>query len=296
VLDVMESVLWSIKVPSLAGYAIQIIIHSTHPPSSCSFIHFHISIPMAPRKRTPISKSQCWIATLPNEILIKIIQYILCELEYYDPYTLNVENVQPNLMYGFIAREPSRPWSSVSTLLKAFPCLRSLILDVFFSREVEFTSYPTGQGLDLLNSMSIKEVQTFPKRLLVPWTGEHSDVSFDILKKATNLESLQVLTEYNSLVHKTALKRGSLQTCPGWSAIMSIRGCKTVSIRHPFTFFYPDPALRELPLLDPTHRLCSKTYRRSDGRGFRRVSMTCVMYRGMEKLLQARQTEIQEDN
>jgi hypothetical protein len=33
-----------------------------------------------------------WIAKFPNEILMMIIQYALCDQEYFDPDTVDVEN------------------------------------------------------------------------------------------------------------------------------------------------------------------------------------------------------------
>ncbi|EPE31200.1 hypothetical protein GLAREA_04167 [Glarea lozoyensis ATCC 20868] len=174
---------------------------------------------------------QPWIARLPIEILSIIIQSALDDdQEYYDPDTLNVKNVKPKLMYGFIPKDDAYRYAPVCSLLKAFPRLRSEILKVFFSRKVDLINITGEAGLEFLQSLSASEIETYPRQLCVPWYGRQSDVAFRRLARCKNLKSLQVLIKDDSHIHRIAKLNQSLDRCPGWDSIMSIRGCKETSL------------------------------------------------------------------
>jgi hypothetical protein len=136
----------------------------------------------------------------------------------------------PQLMYGFIPKSGAFLHAPVCSLLEACPWLRVAILQIFFSKKVDFTNREGKAGLEFLELLSVEEVEKYPKQLCVPWYDGQSDVAFRRLTRCKNLESLQVVIKDDSDIHRIAKPGESLDSCPGWDSIMNIRGCKKTSL------------------------------------------------------------------
>ncbi|EPE31203.1 hypothetical protein GLAREA_04170 [Glarea lozoyensis ATCC 20868] len=188
-----------------------------------------------------------WTGILPKELRAKIVKYVLRDLEYWDPSTIEEEAAEPaqpprkkrkksrqkkipTLMYSF--QSQISDYQSIFTLLEVWPLLRHVVLKQFFSRKVEITN--DEETFNFLYRMPGKEMKHYLKHIRIQWCDEDSAALFGRFAAHTSLKRLEIFVKKHTEVFREyesgqGFPGGSFECCTGYDEIISIRECeKTV--------------------------------------------------------------------